>query len=445
MAALQTEEWKRFRENTYTSFEQPVRDRVNNLASIMTSTDHTKAVQSYLDTLLSTGDYTKAESAALTHQTNSSNKLAIEQTLQDISKIIKGYEEPKLEGFSNAKFKGMFADDPSAGQLKFAQLAYRNQAAETFRQRVGRDPTQGELAAVFNGSNFAEIQGVQFGTSFLDNPEQFFNLVKSTSANPLARVDYLAPKFDIITRAQSNLQRYGGSLTNEQIRQITSGDQPVESAETLAGQFISTQANLEVSKQIPGLAEEQQKSITDLEARLGAVSRKSFEEQRPSIERNLAARRLLRGGSLQEAFGRQLGQLETAREGVIAPLRFETAQQSFQNQLQNTLRGALESGQNLAQALNFARSQLSAGRERQFTSGQQLLQNQFQQGLFNQQQALKLALANRGTDEGGALEDFYKYGLPVLGQLGGGFLSGMNFGGGGGGGASAAKGGGGTV
>src|SRR3990167_6499872 len=112
MAALQTEEWKRFRENTYKSFEQPVRDRVTNLESVLKPAEHALAMKNYFDILLSTGDYTKAENAAFDSvgaKLFPDQTIPTKETLQDISKVIKGYEEPKLQGFSNAKFKGMFA------------------------------------------------------------------------------------------------------------------------------------------------------------------------------------------------------------------------------------------------------------------------------------------------------------------------------------------------
>ena len=212
-------------------------------------------------------------------------------------------------------------------------------------------------------------------------------------------------------------------MSNKKIIHITNDLIPIEDSQKLAAQFVKTVSEQKVTESIPIVEQEQQAGITDLESRLGVAGQKFFEEQRPFIERGLAARGLLRSGSLPESFARQLGQLSTAREAIIAPLRYEAKSGMLKQSLQNTLRGALESGQNLAQALNFARTQLSAGREKAFTGEQARLGREFQGDMFRQQQSLQLALAGAGGG-GGAWDDFLQYGLPVLGQFGGGALAG---------------------
>ena len=304
-----------------------------------------------------------------------------------------------------------------------------------FKSVLGREATATEISAILNKMDlkgyFGEI--TQGGASIPDLTRSLFGTSESLqkaikNANVAGFIKQSKPMFDQITLAQNNLKNIGKELGADEITNILNSTP--EQAKELSASYVKSYQEGATKGALADLPAKQKAVLDELDQALRGSQEKFFsQELQPSIERSLASRGLLRSGSLAEALASQAGKLNTAREGVLSPLRSSTALGTQQLGFENTLRGALEGGKTLSEATGFINDLFKQDKQNVFTAGQADLNRAFTSEQTAQNQALMQALLGGQADGPSAWDYFYQYGLPVLGTALAGPLGGAAAGG----------------
>ena len=261
----------------------------------------------------------------------------------------------------------------------------------------------------------------------LSDPAALKNF-SSKASNIGSLIQDNAASFNEIARTAESLKSLGLELTSDQRFQLaTAGLTNPESVPQLAQSYINTATESKVQQELAGLPAQEQEAISQLDQQLQASQGQFFNETlRPQLERSLSARGLLRSGNLAESLAQAGKQLNTQRESTIAPLSASTRLGGLTRGFENTLRGALESGRSLTDAINFSRNLLTQQREFDYSASQADLNRQFQDQQLQNQLSGQLAIANATASRssgGSALDLFLQYGLPSLGSIVGQGLS----------------------
>lgn len=274
-------------------------------------------------------------------------------------------------------------------------------------------------------------QAADFASSRLSqgsfDPEQFAAFVKDRSGGRVNHVEYeqlkeVAKNIAGIFQPGITNGAYAGTEkiplpidVNAEIASIHPALEPI---------LAKKAAEQKVQDQLTAFPGQQNQAISDLDMALRASQGKFFDQTlSPQIIDQLNARGILDSGSLAEAFAKSASQLNTVREAGIAPLRSNVANQSAQMNYENALRGALESGRSLTDAVAFARALQAQTNQNNFIASQNDLNRSFSNEQMNQERAFELALAGRQQGPSG-LDYFLNYGLPFLSTLGGAAISG---------------------
>lgn len=371
--------------------------------------------------------------------------------------------EQDLSGFKFDKWKKVFSDfgiDEKHGFGKNTENNPKDLALKlvpnltnSLKEALGRDPKQYEIAAAFNGidpngvvGNYNAVLSQRYGANAnsrgpANNPSFWRDVFRGDTVNFLGDVNNIlkfsnesgindavsnavaqqSQEFDTIASQYSPI---GIEFPDDIRKKFLLSDKSIEEKGKDVLSYVVGQKEGLVKSELEALPERQSQAISDLDRQLQESQGRFFQEQlSPSIMQQLNARGLLDSGSLAASLAETGGRLSQSREQYIAPLRAETALGAGRMNFENTLRGALESGQSLSQATSFARNLFSQQQQNQFASGQNALNRQFQDEQSRQNQAFQLASQPR-QKEPSALDYFLGYGLPVLGQLGSGALSG---------------------
>lgn len=303
---------------------------------------------------------------------------------------------------------------------------------DEFNRVLGRDATQAETAAIANSMDFKGFIGGNLGSNaniadvanqIITKPGFLHEQLKSQGGIE-GFIKQRKPMFDQITLAQSNLKNIGKTLGADEITNILNSTP--EQAKELSASYVKSYREGATNTALEGLPAKQKAVFDELDQALRGSQESFFtKDLQPSIERALSASgKGLRSGSLAEALASQAGKLNTAREGILSPLRSQTALGTQQLSFENTLRGALESGKTLTEATGFINDIFKQDKQNQFASSEAELNRIFQGEQNAQNQALMLALQSGQSDGLSSLDMFYKYGLPVLGGVLGGPLGG---------------------
>ena len=307
---------------------------------------------------------------------------------------------------------------------------------EDFKKKIGRDATDEEVRAIFSQNNFAEaVQNLQTDPGFrqrtnlgsalvqqgnvqgdidigriLSDPAALKNF-SSKASNIGSLIQDNAASFNEIARTAESLKSLGLELTSDQRFQLaTAGLTNPESVPQLAQSYINTATESKVQQELAGLPAQEQEAISQLDQQLQASQGQFFNETlRPQLERSLSARGLLRSGNLAESLAQAGKQLNTQRESTIAPLSASTRLGGLTRGFENTLRGALESGRSLTDAINFSRNLLTQQREFDYSASQADLNRQFQDQQLQNQLSGQLAIANAtaSRSSGGSALDLF--------------------------------------
>ena len=343
---------------------------------------------------------------------NRLNKSGVPQ--EDIDKTIDVYRRNEREKRINATEEDI--------RLPLASVVYG--VKEQFKKQIGRDATQEEIAAVMNDITPEEI-GSTVNVNSIDKDAGGFgkSIAKQYGLND--KLTELSPKFRLVDQANLQLQNIGETLPQDIVSKLLAGDTNPEDAEVLSNTYIQTARERKYQESIPQLAQEEQTAINQFETGLQESQTRFLNESIvPNIIKQLNARGLATGGDLAASIAEASGGLQREIQGQVAPLRAQSSLGAIQAKGQNILRGALESGQSLSSAMEFARNLLSQDRQNQFTAGENDINRAFQQELFNQQQAIQLALGNASGGWASGLDYFLQYGLPALSSIGAAFIPG---------------------
>lgn len=336
-----------------------------------------------------------------------------------------GFRRMIVKNARDAEASSRIAVSPD--ELKKPLAAIMASAGKLFKKQIGRDATQEELASLMNTVSpdaMGSTVNLSGGSGTFDFGDQAGQIGESLAKQfgISDKISSLAPRFKVIDRANLQLQNLGEKLPQDIVSKLLSSDTGEDDANVLANTYIQTAREKKLNDSIPQLAQEEQSAIDTYEQNLGK-SNEAFLNERviPSIIKQLNARGILQGGDLGASISEAGAGLQRDIQGQVAPLRAQSSLGAIKSKGENILRGALEAGQGLNSAMDFARNMLSQGRQNEFTAGQNNLNRSFQEQMFNQEMALKLAMANGGGNGPSGMDYFLQYGLPVLGGIAGSF------------------------
>lgn len=177
----------------------------------------------------------------------------------------------------------------------------------------------------------------------------------------------------------------------------------------------------EVNAYLNDLPGQNDKQISEFEKTLQNSQSEFFGGSLASqIIQAMNARGIVNSGDTTDSLTSAAAGLQRDVKNTIAPIRLQANQDVSNKKYENILRGALEQGQSLSSAVDFARNLYSQDLQNQFTASQADLNRKFQSDQYNQQMALRMALS-RASDSPSGMDYFLQYGLPVLGTVAGGF------------------------
>lgn len=278
----------------------------------------------------------------------------------------------------------------------------------------------GIQAALSRPASSAEIVGItdqlihiqRFPSLDSSSGQAVFNVehfVQSAQNDIAGIVEQKMPMLKEIEQANSELSPYGATLPFNEALLTLRGQYPPEKFTEMVAQQKKNLLEGRISKEVSELPAREETAISELETALKGQQKRYFEEEAaPSIMSYLNTRGLLDTGSLATALARETGRGAQRIEDVTTPLRAQSRLGGLQRGFEQTLRGALESGRSLEDAINFTRQMTAATSGQQFQVGQSALQRQYGQDIFSQQQALEMAKLPKGPS---ALDYYLKYGL----------------------------------
>lgn len=279
---------------------------------------------------------------------------------------------------------------------------------------LGREPSRTELFGFLDNTFDRLKEGVirgKKGSPFLSGGDLKNAFQRELSGS----LEGTQGQLNIINRANLDLQSLGVQLPPDITQDILLGKLGAEEAERTIETFKKSVIEGKLQQELAGLPAQEEAAISELEKSLTSQQQQFFEQDlAPTIISQLNVRGLLDSGSLATALAKTGGQLQREIRNVIAPLRAQVGLGAPQRAFEQTLRGALEAGQSLREATQFARNLIGLQREQGFTASQSQLARQFQSELFRQRAGLELALRPKGPS---ALDLFLQHGLPVVGGL----------------------------
>lgn len=308
------------------------------------------------------------------------------------------------------------AGKASKSDVELAASKIGDKINEDFAARFGRPPTQGETAAFFNQMSYGQL-----GT-----PHDETSLTKLINSSNLEQTfQSFESKLPIIEQANLQLKNIGGELNSDQITQLLSKGLSPEKADVLASNIVQQLTDADAKAKLAEVAPKRMAAIGELNT---ALARGQAEFLSGDITNAVVTALRNRGlpppgPELSNVLAEIGGKLNREREAIIAPLRAQTALEAPQAAFDFALRGAAESGRKTGSAIDFLRN-IGVMREGQsFTATQGALDRLFKSQESDKQTALLLASMGRQPDRPGALDYFLQYGLPVIGQVAGGYLS----------------------
>lgn len=216
--------------------------------------------------------------------------------------------------------------------------------------------------------------------------------------------------FSTIDKLQKEHEKIGENLDDNERRSIFHrrfADKP--ESDVFLAERVDEIRERGIRKEVEKIPEKEAQAIKGIEVALGGQQKRFFEEEAlPSITQQLNIRGLLDSGSLATALAQETGRGRERIEGIITPLEMQSRLGGAQRGFEQTLRGALESGRSLEDAIGFSRQLYAGEKEHDFQSAQSVLGRNFQQDMFNQEQALQFALKPKGPS---ALDYYLRYGL----------------------------------
>ena len=311
--------------------------------------------------------------------------------------------------------RNAFVNMPDDERLKFEE-GVQKAIPKKLKSLLGREPTPSEIQAIssqFSGN--AVMNALAEGQRPAKITPDYFLDVN------IAQIPDLERKVSLLEQANLTL---GEDVPLDVASRIFAPGTALDSASGLIGTFVKSRQEGRVKEELDRLPGEQTKAIDQLEGRMQQSNRSFFDEVlAPSIVQNLNARGLIHSGELSSSLATAGAGLQRGIQDITSPLRAETSLGSLRAKTENTLRGALESGRSLSDALSFTRNLNLMDRQQQFQSAESNLNRSFQSDLFRQQQALQMALAGGGQQRGG-FDAFLEYGLPAIATIGGAALAG---------------------
>lgn len=311
----------------------------------------------------------------------------------------------------------------SEEELKKPVAAIMAATGKIFKKKIGREASQEELAALINQASPPYIGSIVDLSAHAGGKLELGDKADEV-AEGLAKqyglegqISTLAPRFKTIDRANLQLQNMGEKLPPDLVQKLLAQDTAPEEADVLANTYIQTAKEKKLTDSIPQLQQEEGSAIDTFEKQLGESNTRYLNESVvPTIIRQLNARGLAQGPDLASSIADAGAGLQREIQGQVAPLRAQSGLGSTQKKYEQILRGALESGQSLNSAMDFARGLMAQGRQNEFAAGQANINRAFQQEMQNQQMALQMAMMNAGGGGGpSGLDLFLQYGLPVIG------------------------------
>lgn len=178
-----------------------------------------------------------------------------------------------------------------------------------------------------------------------------------------------------------------------------------------------------IQSYLKGLPQQNETFLSDYEKSLGESQGNFFNTQlAPGIAQFMNARGLINSGDLTSSLAEAGGKLQQGIRDTVAPLRFQLGQDVSNKKYENLLRGSLEGGKSLADAIAFTRDLYKTDVNNSFLANQGQLNRDNAQTVANQQLALLLAM-NQGKSSPTGLDYFLQYGLPTATTLGNTALS----------------------